>query len=188
MAQEDLLVYAITTLDGAGIDYMVTGSVVSSLQGEPRSTHDLDLVISIEPRHVESILKAFKPPRFYVDEGAIREAMRVGGAFNVLETQEGDKIDFWMLTNSEFDRSRFSRRYAEDVFGIEIMVSSAEDTILAKLRWAKMSGGGERYIRDALGVYQVQEQSLDINYLNEWAQQLEVEDLLQRVRSEAKQS
>ena len=67
-------------------------------------------------------------------------------------------------------------------------VSIPEDTILAKLSWAKMSGGGERYIRDALGVYLVQEPSLDARYLDEWAHRLSVEDLLARVRTEASQS
>ena len=36
--------------------------------------------------------------------------MQVGGAFNVIDTSEGDRIDFWMLTESAFDRSRFARR------------------------------------------------------------------------------
>jgi hypothetical protein len=141
VAQQDLLTYAIRTLDGAAIDYMVTGSIVSSLQGKPRSTHDLDVIVAIQSPHVQSILSAFARPRFHVDEGAIREAMRLGGAFNVIDTEEGDKIDFWMLTDSDFDRSRFSRRYAEDVFGVRMKVSTPEDTILSKLRWAKLSGG-----------------------------------------------
>jgi hypothetical protein len=187
VAQQDLLTYAIRTLDGAGIDYMVTGSIVSSLQGEPRSTHDVDVIVAIESQHVGAILGAFAPPRFYVDESAIREAVRVGGTFNVIDTREGDKVDFWMLTDSEFDRSRFRRRYAEDVFGVSMKVSSPEDTILAKLKWARMSGGGERYIRDALGVYQVQEPSLDADYLDEWAHRLNIDDLLARVRAEASQ-
>lgn len=187
MAQQDLLTYAIRTLDASGIDYMVTGSIVSSLQGEPRSTHDVDVIVAIQSHHVQAILNAFTRPRFYVDEGAIREAMQLGGSFNVIDTKEGDKIDFWMLTNSEFDRSRFSRRYSEDVFGVKMKVSSPEDTILAKLRWAKMSGGGERYIRDAVGVYLVQEPSLDGAYLDEWAHRLSVGDLLARVRTEASQ-
>jgi hypothetical protein len=188
VAQQDLLTYTIRILDGAGIDYMVTGSIVSSLQGEPRSTHDVDVIVAIQSQHVGAILNAFARPRFYVDEGAIREAMRMGGTFNVLDTHEGDKIDFWMLTDSEFDQSRFNRRYAEDVFGVRMKVSSPEDTILAKLSWAKLSGGGERYIRDALGVYQVQEPSLDPHYLDEWAHRLSIDNLLARVRAEASQS
>lgn len=185
MAQQELLSYAIRTLDAADIDYMVTGSIVSSLQGEPRSTHDIDVIVAIRSHQIGSILEAFGRPRYYVDHGAIQEAIDTGGVFNVIDTHEGDKIDFWMLTESEFDRSRFERRYAENVFGIGMNVSSPEDTILAKLSWARISGGGERYVRDALGVYQVQEPSLDAAYLDSWAERLEVADLLARVRDEA---
>jgi hypothetical protein len=185
VAQQDLLIYAVRTLDRAGIDYMVTGSVVSSLQGEPRSTHDVDVIVAIQPAHVRVMLEAFSAPRFYVDEAAIREAMTVGGAFNVIDRHEGDKVDFWMLTESEFDRSRFGRRYAENVFGIRMNVSSPEDTIIAKLHWAKLSGGGEQYVRDALGVYQVQEPNLDAKYLDEWAAKMDLESLLAKVRAEA---
>ena len=39
--------HVITTLSSLGVDYMVTGSVASSIQGEPRSTHDVDLVVAI---------------------------------------------------------------------------------------------------------------------------------------------
>ncbi len=42
MSQQELLINAVRALENAHIDYMLTGSVVSSLQGEPRSTHDID--------------------------------------------------------------------------------------------------------------------------------------------------
>ncbi len=45
MSQQALLKKVIQVLDRAGIKYMITGSIVSSLQGEPRSTHDIDMVI-----------------------------------------------------------------------------------------------------------------------------------------------
>jgi hypothetical protein len=185
LAQQDLLTYTIQALDRAGIDYMVTGSIVSSLQGEPRSTHDLDLVVAVQPEHVLALLSAFPAPHFYVDEAAVVEAIEVRGVFNVIDRREGDKVDFWMLRDDDFDRSRFGRRYEEEVFGIRIKVSSPEDTILAKLRWAKLSGGGDRYVRDALGVYEVQRDSLNLSYLEDWASRLGVVDLLQRVRDEA---
>ena len=187
MAQQELLKYTVETLDRAGIDYMVTGSIVSSLQGEPRSTHDLDVVVTIKPAHIPALLAAFSRPRYYVAEEAIREAMRTGGVFNVIDTVEGDKVDFWMLTDSEFDRSRFARRYEEEVLGFRLKVSSPEDTILAKLRWANMSGGSDRYVRDALGVYEVQAARLDLAYLTEWARRLGVADLLEQIQQEAEQ-
>ena len=46
MSQQELLKKIIQALDQAEIPYMITGSIVSSLQGEPRSTHDLDILIA----------------------------------------------------------------------------------------------------------------------------------------------
>lgn len=45
MSQQELLKKVIQVLDDVGIQYMLTGSVVSSLQGEPRSTHDIDMEV-----------------------------------------------------------------------------------------------------------------------------------------------
>jgi hypothetical protein len=47
MSQPELLKGVVTRLDEAGIEYMLTGSIVSSLQGEPRATHDIDIVIAV---------------------------------------------------------------------------------------------------------------------------------------------
>ena len=44
MSQQGLLKLVVEVLNRLGIDYMVSGSVVSSLQGEPRATHDIDVV------------------------------------------------------------------------------------------------------------------------------------------------
>jgi hypothetical protein len=175
----------VEALNGAGIDYMVTGSVVSSLQGEPRATHDLDVVISLEQRSLPALVAAFPKPQFYVDEQAAREAVQTRGTFNLIETTEGGKVDFWMLTDSAFDQSRFSRKYEEIVFGIRLKVSAPEDTILQKLSWAKLSGGSVKLYGDALRVFEVQFAGLDQPYLTDWARMLEVDDLLEQIRREA---
>lgn len=165
---------------------MLTGSIASSLQGEPRSTHDLDVVIAIEQQQVNALLAAFPRPDFYVDEGAAREAIRTDGMFNVLDVEGGDKVDFWMLTDSAFDRSRFARKVEEEVFGLRLKVSAPEDTILAKLSWSEQSGGSEKYYTDALRVYEVQAGGeLDTKYIDEWARRLDVEPLWQRILAEA---
>lgn len=68
---------------------------------------------------------------------------------------------------------------------IEEGYSSPEDTILAKLRWAKLSGGSEKQFTDALRVYEVQYGRLGIDYLEDWAKKLEVESLWERLVNEA---
>ena len=47
MLQPKLLKTVLSFLDENHIDYMVTGSLVSSIQGEPRATHDVDILVNI---------------------------------------------------------------------------------------------------------------------------------------------
>jgi hypothetical protein len=175
-------------LEAAGIDYMITGSVVSSLQGEPRATHDIDVVVAIHPSSTAlaaSLKTAFPEPDFYLDETAVRDAIVARGMFNLIDTREGDKVDFWLLTDDVFDRARFDRRYVERFEDARLPVSRPEDTILMKLRWAAMLGGSEKQFVDALRVYEVQHGRLDEAYLERWATTLGVADSLRRVRAEA---
>lgn len=185
MSQQELLRRVIQALDDAGIEYMVTGSVVSSLQGEPRSTHDIDLVVDVQRQVANILVKAFPPPDFYLDEDSIIDAINNQTMFNLIQVDTGDKVDFWILTEEPFDQSRFGRKYVEDVMGIQITVSRPEDTILVKLRWARLSGGSEKQFTDALRVYEVQSGNLDMNYLRSWAKKIGVEPLLERVEKEA---
>lgn len=164
---------------------MITGSIASSLQGEPRATHDLDVVVQVDENAVAALLAAFPSPEFYHDESAVLDAVRNRSGFNVIETAEGDKVDFWLLTDDAFDQSRFARKYEEAVFGIHLKVSAPEDTILQKLRWSDLSGGSEKLYGDALRVYEVQHARLDQVYLDKWSKSLGVEDLLARIRDEA---
>ncbi len=191
MSQQELLEKVIRVLDQAGIEYMITGSVASSLQGEPRSTHDIDMVVTIEESKAAELAGAFPAPDFYLDEQSIVEA--IGGPpaqsmFNLIELESGDKVDFWILSSQDFDRTRFSRRIRQEFEGFEMQLSSPEDTILSKLRWAKLSGGSEKQFADALGVYEVQYGKLDLDYLDHWANTLDVDCLWQRLKTEAQTS
>lgn len=167
---------------------MITGSVASSLQGEPRATHDIDVVVAVpaDAAPVAAGLKAaFPEPDFYLDEVAVRDAIVARGMFNLIDTREGDKVDFWLLTDDAFDRARFGRRYVERFQDARLSVSRPEDTILMKLRWAAMLGGSEKQFVDALRVYEVQHGRLDEAYLERWAATLGVADSLTRLRAEA---
>ena len=185
MPQQELLIRVLSVLDRLGIEAMVTGSTASSLQGEPRATHDIDLVVNLSAENAELLGSAFPEPDFYLDPVSIKEAIRDRSMFNAIDLNEGDKVDFWILTNDAFDRSRFNRRYFVEAFGIRIPVSSPEDTILAKLRWAKLSGGSEKQFTDALRVYEVQATGLDLTYLVTWVRHLDVQDLWDQLQREA---
>ncbi len=163
---------------------MLTGSVVSSMQGEPRASHDIDLVVQLDRSHVERLASAFPAPKYYLSEPAVQEAIDQAGMFNLLDMGEGDKVDFWLLTNEPFDRSRFARRVVDQVLGIRVFVSSPEDTILAKLRWAELSGGSEKQFVDALRIYEVQHGAFDVAYITHWAEELRITPLWLRLQRE----
>lgn len=67
-----------------------------------------------------------------------------------------------------------------------VRLASPEDTILHKLRWYHMGGGvSERQWLDVLGVLKTQNTALERAYLQHWAVQLGVADLLDRAWEEA---
>ena len=94
MPQPQLLEKVLTVLNNSRVDYMITGSIVSSLQGEPRATHDVDIVVNIQHASIQNLVDVFCPPRFYLSKESIVEAIEHKTMFNLIDTTEGDKIDF----------------------------------------------------------------------------------------------
>lgn len=163
---------------------MLTGSIVSSLQGVPRSTHDIDFVISISEKDIEKIINNFSKEDFYYNKETIKEAVNKRSQFNLISQKYGDKIDFWLLMDTDFDRSRFSRRQRIRIMDFDTYVSAPEDTILEKLYWSKLSGGSKKHYLDALRVYELQMEILDMDYLEEWARKIDVSPLLSSIKND----
>jgi len=46
MSQKDFLARLMAKLEDSGIPYMISGSLGSSLHGEPRATNNIDLIIA----------------------------------------------------------------------------------------------------------------------------------------------
>ncbi len=44
-----------------GVEYLVGGSLASSMHGIPRSTQDVDLVAALELRHIPALVKILQP-------------------------------------------------------------------------------------------------------------------------------
>ncbi len=86
---------------------------------------------------------------------------------NLIDTQSGDKVDCFILGPHPFDQLAFSRRRLENIMGVEVPLASAEDTILAKLKWNKMMGGSTRQQADVLEIFRYQRDALDVDYLTE---------------------
>lgn len=62
MPDPDLLTLFVRPLEELGIRYMVSGSVASTLFGEPRMTHDVDLVAFLDEDAIAALGPVFAPP------------------------------------------------------------------------------------------------------------------------------
>lgn len=72
-----------------------------------------------------------------------------------------------------FSQMEFSRRRKMQTAWGELVLASPEDVVLSKLEWNAISAS-ERQVRDVQSIIQVQQASLDWNYLRTWAAELGV--------------
>ncbi len=172
--ESELLIDVLGRLNRAGIDSMLTGSMASNYWGIPRTTHDLDFVLVLQPSQVEQFVAAFATG-FFIQPESVRAAFHPPHQFNVLDEQSALKADFWLLRDNAFEQTAFARRVAVDLFGVRAWIATAEDVILHKLYWNSLNPS-DRQLEDAAGVWMVQSGALDRAYLALWSSALHVEE------------
>ena len=181
MNERELLVDCLRRLNRTGVTYYLTGSMASNYWGIPRTTHDLDFVVQMPASAVPRIIHEFSGD-FYIEEAAMRAAYQPPHQFNAIDTRSALKVDFWLPKPEPFDREMLLRRASVTLFGEPAWICTAEDVILHKLIWNRISPS-DRQLRDAAGVVAVQTDALDKHYLRHWAQELRLTDELERLLS-----
>jgi len=175
----------VTTLESERFVYMFVGSLASSVHGPPRSTQDVDLVVSLSPTDIARLLPLFPDTAYYLSAEAVRDAVGRRASFNLIDFESGWKADFMVKKDRPFSETELSRRVSAEILGIPTWVATPEDTILSKLEWSRLGGGSTRQFEDARGVLQTQRASLDIDYIERWAPELGVVEDWRRLHAEA---
>jgi hypothetical protein len=174
-----------TIFEDTKIAYYITGGVASTTYGEPRTTRDLDVVISLPLSQLDLLISGLERAGFYVPgvDDVRSGRMRTLGITHITTIARADIV---LASDTEFDRLKFSRCQAIDIAGRgTLYFASPEDVILNKLRWGQASQS-EKQWRDVLGVLKVQAAKLDFNYLRHWAEQLELLAVLERAIQQAR--
>lgn len=161
-------------LEEAGIPYMLTGSMAMNYFAQPRMTRDIDLVVALAARDVESIIRLFGTD-YYVSGESVRESVAHESMFNLIHLESMIKVDCIVRKSSEFRRTEFERRQKITLLDFTTWIVSKEDLIISKLFWAKDSHS-EVQLRDVKNLLAT---GFDESYLKRWTVDLGLDRLLE---------
>ncbi len=166
------------------ISYLIGGSFASSVQGEYRTTNDIDFLCQISMDKLEGFIGGLSPD-FIHDSESIKNSLKSKISFNIIHEESFTKIDVFNSIG-QYERSQLERAipvYIKEI-NKHIRVASAEDIISAKLIWYKKGNmTSERQWNDILGVYKVQKNKLDYEYMQSWADLMDINILYKKAIS-----
>jgi hypothetical protein len=165
-------------LEGAGVQYMLTGSLAMAWYAQPRQTRDIDIVVELPESKLSVVVQAFSAD-FYVDADVARDEVRRGGMFNMIHNVLVVKVDMIVRKADPYSSEAFARRRKVEMMpGTQIDITAPEDLVLAKLLWAAR-GESDLQLRDVRNLLR-SVPDLDQGYLSSRAQALGVRELLDK--------
>ena len=171
-----------------GVPYLIGGPLASTLHGMVRTTQDSDIITEMRPEHIQPFIAALES-EFYIDDEMIAESIQRNSSFNIIHRESMFKVDVFIPHPRPFLQSQLAhaqRQIFDLQSGLSANFACAEDTILSKLEWYRMGGEvSERQWRDIFGVLKTRVGELDPAYLQRWAKELKVSDLLERALKES---
>jgi hypothetical protein len=184
MPEPDLIELFVRPLNDLGIRYLVSGSVAAMLYGEPRVTHDIDLVVFLRHTDIARLPTAFPPPEFYVPPPEVigAEISRERGSFNIIHADSGLKADLYTAGRDEIDAWAFRNAKKYSIKGTTIGLAPPEYVIVRKLEFYR-EGGSEKHVRDIRSMLAVSGDQIDKSELNEWIQRRGVQEQWQKIQS-----
>jgi hypothetical protein len=174
-----ILADVVTRLEAEEVQYALTGSVAMNCYTAYRTTVDTDIVVQLARADAPRMVRLFQND-FYIDFGAVDEAIRLKQSFNVIHYERLLKVDFIVAEPTALLHQRFGRRRRLSIEDTEVWVLSPEDLVLAKLEWTRMSRSA-RQLADVRALLDGVT-GIDIEYLTRSAAALGLMDLLEEAR------
>lgn len=175
----------IDPLKELNIEYVITGSVASIIYGNPRLTHDIDLVMNINKNQVDIFISKFDPEMFYLppsDIFQIELKRNSHGHINIIHLESGFKADIYFLGNSDLQRWALDNFFEIEFFNMILRLAPIEYVIIKKLmfyREAKM----QKHILDVQGILENSESMINFPILNSFITKYKVENIWDLVKT-----
>lgn len=168
MPEHNLFQIFISRLNTIGIRYMVTGAVTSIVYGEPRLTHDIDLVVELSGEKAEEIVKAFPPDEFYcppVEIIKLEAGRQLHGHFIIIHHETGFKADIYILGQDKLHHWAMSNLKRIELEGEPVWLAPPEYVILRKLEYYR-ERDSEKHLRDIAGMVKIASDQINFKELN----------------------
>ncbi|NJM38162.1 MAG: hypothetical protein HC845_10085 [Akkermansiaceae bacterium] len=165
MQDPDFITLFVAPLEAAGIQYMITGSVASSIYGEPRNTLDIALVVLLKQSQISQLPILYPQDHFYLppsDIIVIESRRESRGHFNIIHHKTGLKADIYLSRNHPYLDWSLAHTRRVQTENCEVTIAPPEYVILHKLEFYKESNH-QRHLRDIAGM--IEQQTLDQTFL-----------------------
>ena len=170
-------------LNRAGMRSVVTGSVAAIFYGEPRLTHDVDLIVLLREADIAALARAFPEPNFYVPPAeaiAIEARREQRGHFIIIHNATGFRADFYLPGRDVMNDWAIKSRRQVEFAGETVVLAPPEYVIVRKLDYFR-EGGSEKHLRDIRSILSSSGTQLDQSVLHHWVQQRGLQAEWQRV-------
>lgn len=167
MTVEELAALVIDACEAEGIEHMVTGAFATGFYGIPRSTKDVDVVLSLAGGSAIECMMARLDPHVAFDPQIQFDTLTWGRRQVGIARQPPPlKVELFELFDDPFVLSQFSRkrRLHSAQLSRTTWLPTPEDVVVQKLRW-----GRSKDLDDARDVLAVQDPvTLDMAYIEQW--------------------
>jgi hypothetical protein len=152
------------------IPYMLSGSIAMGIYVIPRATKDIDFVVHLQPKDIDSLVNNFSGA-YYCSKDAVADAINRQSLFNIIDHASGYKADFVILKNNEYRLMEFERKRQTDFYGTPIYVVSPEDLLISKLIWIQEWQAAVQ-MEDIKNLSLLKD--LEQDYINYWVKKLKL--------------
>lgn len=176
MQTPSLVELFIVPINGAGIEYMVTGGLAAVMYGHPRLTLDVDLVLRLTSRDVERFAALWPSQAFYCPPvEVIREeqSRTAHGHFNVIHHESAMRADVYLADQDELYVWAFQHRVMRQIGNETVRFAPIEYVIVNKLRYFQM-GRSDRHLRDVAQMMEISGSLVDQPALDRWIARLDL--------------
>ena len=163
-------------MEHLGLRYLICGSVAAMLYGEPRVTHDIDLIVFLTSEDAGRLRNVFPFPDFYLPPPEIISselAKESKGQFNIIHTETGLKADIFTVGKDELHAWAFRNGREYSIGNLSIKLAPPEYVIIRKLEYFREGGSG-KHLRDIRAMLEVSGDLIRRSELEEWIRRREL--------------